>query len=337
VKIRMSTFEREKREYFQKLYTEDTAKHYVRVHGWLEAARKRLAKIRSTERRKRHSAKYFTLPGEYAVDVLLLANNGIIQQTEVGFPRVVYCERDLQTVSVINKKLGRCMGVFSGTFERVVFTRDFQSYCPFDIINLDLTKEIFPLDGRPESNTIRAIEKLLWLHKNREFDFYLTFKSSRKETNPDAVREFERMVIDNFKNNKTWEETFVKNCGGGVKELLKSDFTLFWCKSFPKWILETGITNNVAGSLQGEYIYLRKPPYGAPYHIVTFLFSFARKSHGLMGKHKAVSECKEEIFRSFALTPFDVDKYLKENTAEKTKLKEDLARILKTPPKISKV
>ncbi len=329
----MSSVEQEKREYFRKLYLEDPAKHYVRVYGWLDAARKRLQEIRSDVKRKSDFVKYFTFPGEYAVDVLLLAENGIIQETNVGFPNVVYCERQPESISVINKKLGRCRGVFADTFERAVFTDGFRSYCPFDIINLDLTKEIFPLDGRPESNTIKAIERLLWLHKNREFDIYITFKSSPYETNPDAVKEFREMVKDNFKNNDTLKDAFVEHCGIEIEALLKRDFTLFWCKSFPKWILEVGLTNNVSGSIQNEYVYQRKPVYGKPYHIVTFLFSFRRKSLGYMSKHKMVAETQNQILKSFTFTPIDVDEYLSRNANEKQGLVQDAKRISEKPPK----
>jgi len=331
----MSGTEQEKREYFRKLYTEDPAKHYVRVHGWLEAARTRFQKIRSEARRCSDLARYFTFPGEYAIDVFLLAENGIIEESRVGFPGVVYCERQPEIISLISKKLGKCRAVFSDSFERAVFRNQFQSYCPFDIINLDLTKEIFPLNGKPESNTIRAIDRLLWLHKNSAFDLYITFKSSLKETNPEAVKEFTTMVNDNFQVNKTLKDEFVKHCGMEVGELQKRDFTLFWCKSFPKWVLETGLTNNVAGSIEGEYVYLRKPQFGEPYHIVTFLFAFGRKNPGYMGKHKMVTETQAQIMKSFTLSPIDVDKYLSDHNSEKAKLQKDAKRIAQKPPKMA--
>ena len=331
----MPNIEHERREYFRKLYTEDPAKHFVRVHGWLNEAKNRLQKIRSENRRESDFARYFTFPGEYAIDVLLLAENGIIQETKVGFPGVVYCERRPEIVSLINKKLGKCKGVFAVPFERAVFRSDFQAYCPFDIINLDLTKEVFPLNGRAESNTMRAIERLLWLHKNRGFDLYVTFKSSPKETNPQAVDEFKEMVKDNFGSNETLKNAFIKNCGVEVEELLKRDFTLFWCKSFPKWILETGLTNNIAGSIKGECVYLREPRYGYPYHIITFLFSFRRRSHGLMSKHNMVVQTQQEILKSFTLTPMDVDKFLSEKSEEKERLGQDVRRISEKPPKIA--
>jgi len=331
----MSEIDQKKREYFKRLYTEDPAKHFVRVYGWLDTAKKRLKEIRLDDRRRSDFAKYFTFPGEYAIDVLLLAENGIIEKTNLGFPGVVYCERQPDIISIINKKLGKCRGVFADTFERTVWRSSFKSYCPFDIINLDLTREIFPLNGRSESNTIKAIEQLLWLHKNVGFDLYLTFKSSLKETNPMAVKEFEGLVEDNLKNNATLEDAFVKNCGSHVKELLKKDFTLFWCKSFPKWILEIGLTNNIAGSLLSEYVYLRKPRFGDPYNIITFLFSFERKSHGYMSKPKMVTKTQQEILKTFTISPFDVDKILEKNSKGKKKLADDARRISEMPPKVA--
>jgi len=330
----MSHIDQGIKKYFRSLYR-DPVKHFVRVNGWLPAAANRLKILQSESRRRSRFAKYFTFPGEFAIDVLLLAENGIIEETRVGFPSVVYCESRPDILSEINKRLGKCMGVFQYPFERAVFSRAFESFCPFDILNLDLTKEIFPKNGRPESNTIRAIEKLLWLHKNRNFDLYITFKSSPGETNPNAINAFKRMINDNFQNNINLKEAFVKSCGMESSELLRSNFTLFWCKSFPKWILEQGVTKNVAGNFVGEFCYRRQPPYGNPYDIVTFLFSFERARRHYMSQHQMVVRTQSEILRSFSLTPTIVDVILARENELRKRLKEDVERILKKPPKIA--
>lgn len=328
----MSAVEQEIRRYFRSLYT-DPVKHFVRINGWLSAARNRLTSIRSQTRRRANFAKYFTFPGEYAIDVLLLAENGVIEETNVGFPGVVYCESRPNILSEIGKRLGKCMGVFPFSFEKAVFTHDFRSFCPFDILNLDLTKEVFPRNGRPESNTIRAIEQLMWLHRNRDFDLYITFKASRRETNPDAVENFGQMVNDNFESNRTLKEAFINSCGMESSKLLESDFTLFWCKSFPKWILEQGVTKNVRGSIVGEFCYSRRPPRGAPYDIITFAFSFERSRRHYMSQHQMVSHTQREILRSFSLTPIDVDHTLENNVEIRRRLKIDVERLLQKPPK----
>jgi hypothetical protein len=329
----MSDAEAQKREYFRRLYT-DPVKHFVRVYGWLPAAEKRLHRILS-ERRSRRFATYFTFPGEYAIDVLLFAEKGIIEETGVGFPSVVYCESRPGVLSEINRRLGKCKGVFPYPFERAVFMRDFASFCPFDIINLDLTKEIFPRNGRPESNAIRAIQQLLWLHENRNFDLYITFKSSLRETNPHAIKDFKRLTNDNFTNNVKLKDAFVKSCGMESDELLDSDFTLFWCKSFPKWILEQGLTKNVVGSLIGEFCYARQPQYGEPYDIVTFLFSFERPRRHYMSEHQMFAKTQSEILRSFSLTPIRVNEILLADAEKRDELGEDVERILQKPPKMA--
>lgn len=332
--IQMPRLNQEIRKYFRSLYT-DPVKHYVRISGWLSVANNRLISVRSEKSRKSKFAKYFTFPGEFAIDVLLFAENGIIEETGVGFPSVVYCENRPNILSEINKRLGKCLGVFPYSFEKAVFSPRFASYCPFDILNLDLTKEIFPKNGRRESNTIRAIERLLWLHKNRNFDLYITFKCSPRETNPEAIDDFKQMIGDNFENNINLKEAFIRSCGMESNELLVSDFTLFWCKSFPKWILEQGLTKNVAGNIISEFCYTRQPPHGGPYDIVTFVFSFERPRRHYMSQHKMVTRTQKEILKSFSLTPTNVDEILATKAEEKKKLKADVKRILQKPPKIA--
>ena len=329
------TDEQEKREYFRRLYTEDPAKHYVRMHGWLEPARQRLQKIHSQGRRKTDFVKYFTFPGEYAIDVLLFAENGILDENQLGFPGVVYCEKNIETANVIGKKLGRCRAVFRDTFENAVRRKDFRTYCPFDIINLDLTREIFPVWESTESKTIHAIEELLSLHKDCDFDLYLTFKSSPPETNKSAVREFIEMINDNFTTHADLKQEFTRACGMDATQLQKKNATLFWCKSFPKWIFETSIVDDIAGSLQGEYVYSRESKNREIYHIVTFVFEFRRKKSGLMGRHKMIKDVHANVFGSFSVPPFDVDSHLKAHDGEKQNLKNDAIRLSKKPPKIA--
>ena len=333
MKIIMASSNQEKRLYFSQLYR-DPVKHFVRVHGWLSAAIEKTLDIRSEKRRgKSRFAKYFTFPGEHAIDVLLFSERGIIEETKVGFPGVVYCESRFETLTEINKRLGKCMGVFPYPFERAVFSRQFESFCPFDIINLDLTREIFPRNGRPESNTIRAIQKLLSLHSNQDFDLYITFKSSRRETNPEAVKDFMQMVNDNFASNTSLKDAFVESCGMECDELQHSNFTLFWCKSFPKWVLEQGLTKDVGGKLVGEYFYARRPRYATQYDIITFLFSFQRSSSHFMSTHRMITDTQREILRSFSLTPMNVDEILGTNVEAQVSLRKDVERILKKPPK----
>ena len=329
----MPDVETQIREYFENLY-KDPVKHFVRVYGWLSAAKIRLGHVRSG-RHPREYAKYFTFPGEFAIDVLFFAKAGIIEENKVGFPDVVYCESRPEILGKISKKLGKCKGVFPYPFERAIFSRNFESFCPFDILNLDLTKEIFPRNGRQESNTIRAIERLLWLHKNRDFDLYLTFKSSQRETNREAINDFKGMINDNFENNATLKTAFIESCGMESDNLLESDFTLFWCKSFPKWILEQGLTKNVSGSLLGEFSYPRQPPRGSPYDIVTFIFSFRRSGRHYMSQHEAVAKTQKEILKSFSITPIMVDEVLTSDTNKKNEMQADVERILKKPPKIA--
>lgn len=330
----MSGVDQEIRKYFKNLYM-SPVKHYVRINGWLSAAQNRVARIRSQARRSRDFAKYFSFPGESAIDVLLFAENDIVKETEVGFPSVVYCENRANILAEISKRLGKCMGVFSYSFEEAIYSHEFRSFCPFDILNLDLTKEIFPRNGRRESNTIRAIEQLLWLHRNRSFDLYITFKSSPRETNPHAVRDFRQMVDDNFEHNQNLRQAFVESCGMESNELLEEDFTLFWCKSFPKWILEQGLTKNVVGNIAAEFSYERQPPYGDPYNIVTFAFSFEHPKRHYMKQHEMFAETQSEILRSFSLAPTDVDEILHRNTEERERLRRDVERLVKKPPKIA--
>jgi hypothetical protein len=329
----MPTEEESIREHIRSLYR-DPVKHYVRIEGWLRAARIRLAQLQAAKAGK--LAKYFTFPGEFAIDVLLFAEKGIIEENSLGFPGVAFCETRPNILPEINKRLGKCLAVFPFSFERAVFKRSFSRLCPFDIVNLDLTREVFPKDGRPETNTIRAIQHLLDLHSGSSFDLYVTFKSSRREINPVAINEFKGMIDDNFNSNPALEEHFIQSCGMDVAQLLRSDFTLFWCKSFPKWLLEQGIERRIGGQLSGVFSYRRRPWHKPQYDIITFVFTFKRAtSSHYMVSHRMITQMQNEIHRSFSISPAKVDDILQSDKVRWQQLAKDVERIIHKAPKIA--
>jgi hypothetical protein len=205
-----------------------------------------------------------------------------------------------------------------------------------DCVHLDLTREVFPKDGRPETNTIRAIQHLLDLHSGSSFDLYVTFKSSRREINPVAINEFKGMIDDNFNSNPALEEHFIQSCGMDVAQLLRSDFTLFWCKSFPKWLLEQGIERRIGGQLSGVFSYRRRPWHKPQYDIITFVFTFKRAtSSHYMVSHRMITQMQNEIHRSFSISPAKVDDILQSDKVRWQQLAKDVERIIHKAPKIA--
>ena len=160
-------------------YETDSLKHYVRKHGWLTAAKQQKHVIRS--RSKRIPLRYFTFCAAEAIDVFMLAREGILKRSEETgrLEGVYFCEEDLRKFGIIADLIGSPENGFQGEFEKIVLFKDdeettdktledeqedqdpytpemrqklrykdkhlrLRKAFPFDIINLDVCGVMFP-------------------------------------------------------------------------------------------------------------------------------------------------------------------------------------------------
>jgi len=306
-------------ESFERTAYLNPVKHYVRKYGWLPSAQRRLQNLRSNPRRAGDFARYFSLCGPHAIDVILLANNRIIQRSLRGYPGTVVCESKLEVFRDISPRLGQCAGAFHGTFEDVVQKPSFERVCPFDIINLDFTSTLFPNWDRPSSNTVKAIQRIMEIQEKyqRGFDLYLTFRARRQESNPSAVEELSRMMEDNLQDDQDAKSLFTQHCGPSVRGLLEKDFCDFIARTIPKLLIEFGAQHHFIGEHVATYSYMRQKRGGdgrsrIVYYIVKFILAFEFEGGKLSSTHKAISNVRKQVRRTLTTKIVDVRRELQE-------------------------
>lgn len=160
-------------------YETDPLKHYVRKHGWLTEAKRQKHVIRN--RSKRIPLRYFTFCAAEAIDVFMLAREGILKRSEETgrLEGVYFCEEDDENFGIIADLIGSPENGFQGKFEKIVLFKDdeetkdktledeqedqdpytpdmreklrykdkhhrLRAAFPFDIINLDVCGVMFP-------------------------------------------------------------------------------------------------------------------------------------------------------------------------------------------------
>ncbi len=158
-------------------YSADILKHYVRKYAWLPACQLQLSTAK--KRSKKIPLKYFTFCAADAIDVFMLAREGILRRSEQTgrLDGVYFCEKDAEAFGKIADLIGSPEQGFQGEFEKIVlfeddkdtfgrelYTEAAESYSedirrklrykdahhrlykafPFDIINLDVLGVMFP-------------------------------------------------------------------------------------------------------------------------------------------------------------------------------------------------
>jgi len=313
----------------------DPIKHYVRKYGWLPSAQRRLRMLRGSPRRASDFARYFSLCGPEAIDVFFLAENGIVQRGPRGFPGTAVCEANLEAFRDIAPKLGQCAGTFHGTFERVVTTPSFERCCPFDIINLDFTSTLFPDWQDPNSNTVRAIQRMMQIQEEhrRSFDLYLTFRARRPESNPSAVDELRQMMEENLQGDQDATRLFVNHCAPSVQDLLQKDFRDFIARTLPKLLIEFGAEHHFIAKHAATYSYERRKRRthdrgSLVYFMLKFILAFEFAGGTLSSTHRAISNVRNQIRRSLTTDLVDVRTELANNPSLEEALRQEVSRLL---------
>jgi len=311
---------------------EDPKKHFVRVNGWLPAARMRLKKNRRTHLR------YFTLCGQRAIDVLHLRREGLLRHDGRGYPELVFCEEDRNTYTQIDRLLRVYKRGFLCPLEKIADEPEFESVFPFDIINLDLTRSCFPKREPPTSSTIKSIARMIESQKGINFDLFITFRAESAAENKEAIQILRRNMEQNFKRNPELEDVFLKVTHAEPAQLVSQDYVSFIMKCFPKLIIRYGYDNDYLVHCDQEYKYKRFPPWRKRYFILKFLFDFdadrlkeARTATDDIDQRQSRLEREQGLFSasikdSIEMNAVDVDASL--NTEMERTLERDLSDLL---------
>jgi hypothetical protein len=268
---------------------EDPKKHFVRVNGWIPAARARLRK------NKRHTLRYFTLCGEKAIDVLHLKREKLVLHDGRGYPELVFCEQDKSIYTSIDRLLRYYKRGFNCALEDIASQPQYDEVFPFDVINLDLTRSCFPKREPPTSSTMKTISRMIQLQKGTDFDFFVTFRAERSAESTDAIDILLRNMERNLQSNPDLRKEFLSAAGVEPSALLRQDYIKFILKTFPKLIIRYGHDNNYLVRCEGIYKYQRMPLWKKRYSILKFVFSF--DAEPLRNAHQPIDDIDQKKSR----------------------------------------
>jgi hypothetical protein len=317
----------------------DPVKHFVRVHGWLQAANSRFAKLETQGAQREYGLRYLTLCGKDGIDIFLFKRASIIKDNGRGFPSVFYCESYGGNFVQVRELLGKSRS-YLGNFEDLVnknWFRDFVIANPFDVVNLDFSGSCFPRADQPFSGTLRSVTRIIELQKGNEFDLFITFKALRSVENNAAITELVLNMEKNFEQSDEIEEKFRIRFGNlAPEDMLEQDYGKFLLTTFPKIVFGFGSSNGYVVKCPQKFIYRRTDRRGTNYQIVKFIFSFENlgHSHSFSGASRRTAELaahyKESTLDDFDILPLDVDNEVMGNNALKDELEKDSKSILES-------
>lgn len=333
----------ERKQEYQR-HNRDPKKHYVRVNGWVAVAKKRLESIKNKEKTNRKHIRYFTLCGKDAMDILLFKKHNLIFFDGRGYPDVVFCEEEHESFESIRRILKRVRMDFKGSFEDIVFQSSFINLFPFDIFNLDFTRNCFPRREQPFSTTLRSIVKIIEEQANKasDFDLFVTFRAEQSRENVEAIKQLKENMEKNFEEYDNIKKEFIQKYNNrNLSWLSDRDYSKFLLLTFPKLIVRFGNENhfNVHCSHKYEYprIYThRRTGRRLSYKIVKFIFSFeyippswSIKRRGLRRTQILESNYKQEIENSIKIEPTDVLRELRAHPFLKEDYNKEVKELVK--------
>lgn len=254
----------------------DPIKQFVRKHGWLASARRKMTEINVAHKSRPFGLRYFTLCGKDGIDIFMLRKEGLLKDDGRKFPSVVYCESYPSNFAKVRPLLGGTKGYLS-PFEDLVKRPEFKSKTvvePFDLVNLDFSGSCFPISEQPFSNTLHSVLDLINLQKGSPFCLFVTFKAFRTHENQQAIDELLDNMHNNFREHQEIKKTFNNRFNQmSPKQLLEHDYGLFLLASFPKIIFGFGASNGFIVSCHQKFVYARaKRNSDRSYQIIKFIF-----------------------------------------------------------------
>jgi hypothetical protein len=309
----------------------DPLKQFVRKHGWLTAAQRKMSELNEKHRSRPFGLRYFTLCGKDGIDIFMLRKEELLKDDGRKFPSVVYCESLQSNFAKVRPLLGGTKGYLS-SFEDLVKRPEFKSKTvvePFDLVNLDFSGSCFPISEQPFSNTLHSILDLISLQKASPFCLLVTFKAFRSGENQEAINELLDNMHNNFRDHQEIEGVF-NNCFNQMtpQQLLENDYGLFLLASFPKIIFGFGSSNGFIVSCYQKYYYARpKRNSLRSYQIIKFIFDlkpFDTSSFTEMSQLGRILHEKyvQSTLNDLQSPPVNVDDRLRQNPS----LNDDLSR-----------
>jgi len=280
-------------------YDKDLPKHYVRMQGWLPPCMDRKTKLG-----KKRDIRYFTLCAAKAIDVFMLERAKVLKRTSDNYLHGVwFCEGDSDQFQEINRLIRTPERGFPVSLEDMVLFEpsvnsgkqrsrlnpggridsegraalrlqdhhdNLLAAFPFDIINLDLTRPLFPRKQPVVSRLMRTILRILDWQMDKplpesmggrlidEFTLFLTVHVDEGATNRDGVDKLTTLIERNIdvrgEFRHQWAAEFSST---SPAELAISDFERFLCLGLPKLLIERGIDRGWDVISERRFLYKR--------------------------------------------------------------------------------
>lgn len=315
-------------------------KHYVRLNGWLEAARG-LSQGLAGE-----PLRYFSLCGKEPFDVLMLFRAGLLS-TDMSSPNVVVCDINNEDLTAAGEAIVRAgygpVIKFNSSVEDLILGDDelhsrFVGLLPFHIYNLDFTKQIFYRKERIGSGMWATVERIITLQSQHEqdFDLFITSRSLPTEILPEARAELLHTMTENVASVQGLTEIVAQRYGADVslEVLSEQDFTEFFLRALPKQLLQPAHDNRFLFSCGGMFRYSKRPRNKAVYSIVKWCLSFRRaepatsriSASGYFARHAFQNYCRTAT-DLLGADPTDVSARLEADETVRLYLDDDLRNL----------
>lgn len=316
----------------------DPLKHYVRIHGWVDAARQRLVELQQQGAEREYGLRYFTLCGKDGIDIFLFERERLIRNDDRGFPSVYYCELYYPHFAELKPILGRTAGArdkFEDLVNRPWFRKRVRNE-PFDVVNLDFSGSCFPKEDPPFSRTLKSLYTLLEYQIGQDFDLFVTFKASRSYENEAAVQELLENMEKNFHQSAHVRDKFQERFSGiSLNQFLRNYYGQFLLITFPKILFGFAMNHGFVGNCTKKFVYQRATNHNRRYYqIVKFIFSFRTvvtgRSFSDVSRRHQIPSCyyEESVMEDLDKPILDVDRELGQNSNLLGELKRDCIEII---------
>lgn len=216
-------------------YAFEPAKQYVREEGWLAAASRYVSDMRAAGISR--PVKYFTLPGDEAIDIGVLYKAGIIQPENGKWKNVAICDKT--SAATVRNNLGE-LGALSDERLDIALGKHkggLIEFFPVDIINLDFYSGwlITAPDERSTMQNINTLQRILSLQRGQRLLVFITHRIALQDYSGENRDIFDTLIKDNLQNEE-FRGCYREVYGGDDSSLCMKDLAKFGMIAVPKII-----------------------------------------------------------------------------------------------------
>lgn len=226
----------------------DPSKQYVRREGWEKVLDTFLQKVRACGVAR--PLKYFTLPGENALDIGHLYTKGLLNFDSEGKLSVAICDKlHGNKVALKLQKFGGLLASSERELQEALgdLNSSLVRQFPFDVINLDFTNSLI----LPNLNNLLALDQVFELQKGQGFLLLLTSRPEKAQKD-----EHLEVLAENLRTIAEFEEAYKVKYSTNDPAACLTDYTTFTQIVFSK----------IIARYAREFRYIVHEHFSAKYH-----------------------------------------------------------------------